>query len=375
MGAEVIRIESMIHLDFARMAPDPLSLVWKGPDKSTTFISGNTNKLSVRLDVSKPKGLEIAKRLIQISDIVTENFTPGVMNRLGLDYETLKNVKADIIMFSSSANGATGPEAHVRGYAPIFTALSGLGEMIGYPDGPPTEVRATRDFTSAMYGFFAIMAALVYRQRTGEGEHIEMSSREAIACTIGDSLMDCIMNGRVQTRTGNWDDIMAPHNCYRCKGEDKWVSVAISNQEEWEALCRTMGNPEWTNEDKFSNEYSRWQNQEELDRNIGEWTINYTYYQVMEMLQKVGVAAIPSLSADDLYADPHLNERKCFQVVEHSEMGAHLIITCPWKFSATPPRVYRDSPLIGQHNDYVYGELLGMSKEEIEQLTEEKILY
>ncbi len=310
-----------------------------------------------------------------MSDIVTENFTPGVMERRGLGYEDLKKLKPDIIMFSSSANGATGPESHIRGYAPIFTALSGLGEMIGYPDGPPTEVRASRDFTSAVYGFFAIMTALMHRQKTGEGQHIEMSSREAIACTIGDSLLDYIMNGRVQSRTGNRDDIMAPHNCYRCKGEDKWVSIAVANEEEWESLCRAMGNPEWTREPRFSDEVSRWHNQEELDKNIEKWTINYTYHEVMETLQKVGVAAVPSYSADDLYANPHLGERESFQVAEHPEMGAHLIITCPWKFSATPPRIYRDSPLLGQHNDYVYRELLGISKEEIERLTKEKVFY
>ena len=168
---------------------------------------------------------------------------------------------------------------------------------------------------------------------------------------------------------------MAPHNCYRCKGEDKWGSIAVATDEEWVALCQAMGNPEWASDGLFSDSSSRWQNQEHLDRLIGEWTINHSHYEVMERLQAHGVAAMPSFSAEELFSDPHLREREIATEVNHPVMGKQVVLNPPWKLSETPARVEKASPLLGEHNEYVFGELLGMPRQEITRLIDEQVIY
>jgi benzylsuccinate CoA-transferase BbsF subunit len=375
MGAEVIKIESRGRADSARMGSITTGQVSNNLDASPVFNNVNLNKLGVSLDLSRPEGLELAKRIVRISDVAAENMRPGAMARLGLSYEALVKVKPDIIMLSSSAFGATGPYREYAGYAPHFSAFSGLAYAAGYPDAEPNILTGSTDIRSATTSAFAILAALNYRQRTGQGQYIDLSSTETLSVLIGEMFMDYTMNHREPSRTGNRDDIMAPHNCYRCKGEDKWISIAVATDQEWEVLCQAMGNPEWARDELFSDAYSRWQNQEHLDRLIGQWTINYSHYEVMERLQASGVAAMPSFSAEELFADPHLRERKVVTEVEHPVLGKQFVFNPPWKFSATPARIERASPTLGQHNEYVFGELLGMSKQEITRLSEDKVIY
>lgn len=261
------------------------------------------------------------------------------------------------------------------GYAPGFACYSGLAHLTGYSDGPPNPMTGSVDLMSATTGTFSVLAALCHRQYTGQGQHIDLSSVESLAVFTGDALMDYIMNGRIQSRRGNQDRIMAPHNCYRCHGDDKWVSIAVSTEEEWHAFCAAIGNPEWASDERFSDAYSRWKNQEELDRLVGEWTINYTHYEVTEILQKAGVAAMPSLSNEEILSDAHFKERNLAVEVEHLVMGKQVVVGPPWRFSETPARVTRSSPLIGEHNEYVFGELLGMSSREMARLIDEEIIY
>jgi benzylsuccinate CoA-transferase BbsF subunit len=374
-GAEVIRIESLRKVDVTRTQRDPITQAPKGLDQVPQFNNINLNKLGIRLNMGMPEGVGLAKRLIETSDVLVENFSAGAIDRLGLGYGVVREIKPDIIMASASGSGSSGPEAGMMGFAPIFVYLSGLAEMGGYPDGPPFEGRTSADAINSYTLFFAIMAALWHRQRTGQGQYIDYSSREGLACIIGDSIMDYTMNGRAQSRNGNLDDIMAPHNCYRCRGDDRWVSIAVSSQEEWLALCRAVGHPEWAEEGKFSDAPSRWQNQEELDRLLEAWTLGHTSYEVMDILQKVGVAAVPSFTAEDLYTDPHLAERGLFEVVEHPALGATPVLGCPWSLSASPARIRRPAPLFGEHNDYVFGELLGLSRGEISRLEEARAIW
>jgi benzylsuccinate CoA-transferase BbsF subunit len=187
--------------------------------------------------------------------------------------------------------------------------------------------------------------------------------------------MDYTMNGRVQSRKGNRDDIMAPHNCYRCRGDDKWVSIAVSTEEEWQAFCKVVGNPDWTRDEKFSDAYGRWKYQEELDKLVTEWTVNYTHYEVTEMMQKAGVAAMPSFSNQEIFSDPHFKERKLAVEVEHPTMGKQVVLGSPWKLSETPAEVTKASPVMGENDEYVFGELLGMPGSEIKQLMEEQVIY
>ena len=374
MGAEVIKVESMVNIDHFRR--EEAAVVFGSARASADcFNSLNANKLSITLNLGTTDGVELAKRLVLLSDVVVDNFRAGIMDKLGLGYPVLKEIKPDIIMLSASSHGSTGPENRYIAYAVTMGALSGLSEITGYAGGPPVIQRSSADLRPGTAAAFAILAALNYREDTGEGQFIDFSAREALSCGIGEVIMDYTMNGRVRTRNGNRDDIMAPHNCYRCKGEDKWVSIAVSSDEEWAALCHTMGNPAWTKEERFGDQLSRWQHQEELDELIEAWTVNHTHYEVMEMLQSVGVAAAPSFSNEELFDNPHCQQRECFTPVQHPEEGELYVLAPPWKFSATPARVTGPAPLLGEHTEYVLGELLGMPEEEISRLVAEKILY
>lgn len=373
MGAEVIKIESRQKLDHVRLRALGFG-VFRGVDWSPFFNDLNMNKMSVTLNLSQPKAVELAKRIVQISDVAVQNMRPGAMDRLGLGYEDLKKVKPDIIYLSSSACGATGPEKGYIGYAPTFGALGGAVHLTGYPDAAPQQMMGAIDLRSAATSAFAILAALCYRQRTGEGQLIDLSSQETISALIGDDIMDYTMNGRNRTRKGNSDEVMAPHNCYRCL-DGKWVTIAIATEEEWKAFCSAIGDPGWTKDHRFSDAYGRQRNQDELDKHVEEWTINHTPYQVMRILQKAGVAAFPCVDSKDLSADRHLKERGMFQRADHPVMGKRIVVAPHWKLSDTPARACRHAPLFGEHNEHVFSELLGMRLEEINELKEKGIIY
>ncbi|MBI2907235.1 MAG: CoA transferase [Chloroflexi bacterium] len=373
LGAEVIKIESMKRLDGTRLRHEG-GITASSVNASQRFNDINLNKLSITLNLRKPEAVEILKRLARVSDVAAENFRAGVINRLGLGYDVLSRERPDIIMLSSSASGQTGPESGHAGYASIFGAMAGLSHMTGYIDGPPMEMRLPMDFISAGAAAFAILAALNYRQRTGEGQFLDLSSREVIACLIGDVLLDAAVNGHNPSRVGNQDEIMAPHNCYPCKGEDRWVSIAVGDDSEWTAFCRAIGNPAWTAQARFSDQLSRWKNQEALDELVGRWTRKYAAHEVMDILQRAGVAAAPSFSADMVYNDPHLKARKCVVQVKHPEIGKQKVLAPPYKMSATPPRVKRHGPLLGEHNEYILCEVLGMGKRELARLIEEEVV-
>jgi len=373
MGAEVLKIESMQRLDHVRARALGFGL-FGGVDRSPFFNDLNLNKLSVTLNLSQPEAVELAKRMVSISDVASQNMRPGAMDRLGLGYEDLRKVKPDIIYLSSSACGATGPDREYIGYAPTFAALGGAVYLCGYPDAPPQGMTGSIDLRSAVASAFAILAALCYRQSTGEGQHIDLSSQEAITVLLGEALMDYTMNRRNQTRKGNHDDAMAPHSCYRCRG-GQWVTIAIATEEEWQTFCSAIGAPEWTKDQNFSDAYSRLKNQDELDRRVEEWTMNHTPYQVMEILQQAGVAAVPSFDSELLFTDPHLRERGLFEEVDHPLMGKRVVISPPWKLSDAPTPPSHHAPLMGEHNEYVFGELLGLSLKEIAELQERGIIY
>jgi benzylsuccinate CoA-transferase BbsF subunit len=373
LGAEVIKIESSKRPDHARIRSLTLGLSTKHLDNSPVFNDLNLNKMSLALDLRKPKAIDIANKLVAVSDVVTENYRPGVMDKLGLGYDVLKTIKPDIIMLSSSALGSEGPESGYAGFAPTFAALGGAAHLTGYPDKRPVPLMGSSDLRSASTSAFAILVALYHRARTGEGQYIDLSSTETIAINISDAILDYMMNGRVAMRKGNRDAALAPHNVYPCKN-DRWVSIVIANEDEWAAFCAALCNPPWAQDERFSDAYRRWCNQEELDKLIGEWTVNYTHYEAMELLQKAGVAAVAALQGVELYSDPHLKERNVSVEVVHPNIGRRVALGPPWKFSATPARVKHCGPLLGEHTEYVLGKLLGMSQGEIAALREEGVL-
>lgn len=375
LGAEVIKVESRQRVDHSRMLSFSTGKKFSNPDQSSVFNTLNLNKLSVTLNLKEKRAVEIAGQLAGLSDVVMENMRPGVIARLGLGYEALREIRPDLIYISSSACGQTGPEREYIGYAPTFAALGGVCHITGYPDWPPSNFMGAIDLRSATTSAFAILAALCYRQRTGEGQYIDLASQETIAVLTGDALMDYIMNQRVPTRKGNQDEIFAPHNCYPCRGEDKWISIAVTTEEEWASLCRVMDRPDLVDDERFVNMAGRRRNLEELDRIISEWTGDRDYYGVMEDLQRAGVAAAPSLSGEGLFKDPHVRERGVFVHVDHPELEKDWVLAPPWRLSETPAGIHRHAPAIGEHNDPVFHDLLGMSQEEIDDLKEKKVIY
>ncbi|MBI4308300.1 MAG: CoA transferase [Chloroflexi bacterium] len=364
LGAEVIRIESKRRVDFLRRRYPP------------NFNDLNLNKLSATLDLTQPQAVALAKRIVAVSDVVVDSFRPRVMPKLGLSYADLRKVRPDVIYCALSGFGGAGPEANFATYAAIFSAMGGLAHITGWPDGIPTELRGTIDLTTAMGVAFAILPALVHRKRTGQGQHIDLSARELFTCHMGETVLDYTMNGREQGRTGNADPVMAPHGVYPCKGEPPaWVSVAVATDEEFRALSQALGQPALADDPRFRNGPDRWKNQEALDAIIADWTKDCTDYEVTETLQKVGVAAFPVMSGKEVWEDPHLRERRLYTQVEHAELGRRWVVRPPWRFNLTPPETRRAAPLMGEHNAYVFGEVLGMEEGDIKRLEAERAIY
>ena len=375
LGAEVIKVESRQRPDHSRMLSFTTGKEFETLNESEVFNNLNLNKHSVSLNLKKPKAVEIARKLISVSDVVMENMRPGVVPKLGLGYDVAKEIKPDIIYLSSSACGQTGPDRTYVGYAPTFAALAGLPHITGYEDWPPSNFMGSIDLRSACTSAFAILAALYYHQQTGEGQYIDLASQEAIATFAGDIFLDYVLNNRVAVRKGNKDDMMAPHNCYRCKGEDKWISIVVAFQDEWEALCKAMGKPELIEDNRFKDLPARKANEEELDKIITQWTIHQGDYEIMEKLQQAGVAATPSLSSEALFNDPHLKERNVFRQVQHPVIGKNWVIGPPWRLTETPATFRTYGPLLGEHTNEIFTAYLGMSIDEIEKLKEEQVIY
>jgi len=373
LGAEVIKVETRNRIDSMRLSPDNLD---REPDRDPWFHSGVRNQLSISIDMDQPQAIPVLKDLIRISDVVVENFSPRVMTEHGLDYKSLAETNPGIIMVSLPAAGQYGPLRDAQTYGPSLTGLAGVDSMVGYYGERALGLQqAYADVNSALHGAFAALAALYYRQRTGKGQYIDLAQLEAVISIAGEAIMEYIMNGRVLGTLGNRHPTMCPHNNYRCKGEDKWVSIAVKTEEEWKGFCQAMGNPPWTKEEKFADRYSRLRNQEELDRLISQWTINYTDYEVTDILQKSGVAAAPCLDTEGRFFDPHLQERQTYLEVEHPTTGVDWVANTTWRLSENPTEIRYRSPLLGEHNSYVFKELLGMPEEEITRLEAEKVLY
>ena len=367
MGAEVIKIET---------GSRTVSAPRQTAGSPVVASSGrNASKKSLTLNLKDPRGTEITKSLVRISHIVVENFATGVMERLGLGYEDLRKVKPDIIMLSSTGLGRTGPLKNIIGFGSEFSNFAGLSYLTSYKDGLPGLVGSQwTDHLTGMTLSFSLLAALHHSQETGEGQNIQVSMAEAAIATIPEHVMDLTVNGRHPGPLENREAGKAPHNVYRCQGFDRWVAIAVTNEEEWNALCRAMGHPEWAADERFADPASRWRNQEELDRLVTRWTLQRTDYEAMHVLQGAGVAAGPVLNAEGLANDPHLKERGCFITIGQEEGSPEPHIAHPWRSSDVPQPLYKPAPKLGEDNEYVLKELLGVSDERIKELQADGVL-
>ncbi|MBI3953348.1 MAG: CoA transferase [Chloroflexi bacterium] len=374
-GAEVINVEAWPRTSNMRSQPPFKGGAVSIPNGSGWWSTNQRNKLSCTLDLKRPEGLALAKRLVAISDVAIENFAPGVLERLGLGYEELRRVRPDIILVSMSGFGGSGPHSSYVAYGNHLAMAAGLAHISGFPGGNPAQVTIPYgDPIGGLTGALAALAALQHRTVTGQGQYIDVSQHEALASLVPEPLLDYALNGRVMGRRGNRDDDLAPHGCYPCKEENTWVTIAAASDGEWLALCRALGDPEWARDSRFEDSHGRWLASVELDARLEEWTRPRTAEEAATLLQQHGVAAAPSHSGASILADPHLRARRFFVRDESPEVAGKLMQGPAWKMSATPGRVRRGAPLLGRDNDYVLRRLLGLSAREIAALREEKVV-
>jgi benzylsuccinate CoA-transferase BbsF subunit len=373
-GASAVHVESRLRPDVTRTA-GPFKDNTREPDHSAWFPAYHYGEYGVTLNLGHPTGKDIALKLIKWADIVAEAFRPGVMKRLGFDYESVRKVKPDIIYFSTSAQGQYGPHADYRGYGFAMSALAGVFHLTGGPDRDPAIVDvAYNDFIAPHYGGAILVAALDYHRRTGKGQHIDLSQLECGAHFIAPVIMDYSVNKRVWNRDGNRCPHAAPHNAYRCQGTERWVAIAVTNDEEWEVFKRVIGQPAWTREPRFAALTGRKENEDELNRLVEEWTIDYSAEEVMTLMQQAGVAAGVVQNHEDLLDDPQMKHRGHFVVLDHEVVGPQHYDSDAYRLSKTPSEVRWAGFVFGQHNEYVFKELLGMSDGEIAEATAEGAL-
>ncbi|WP_353476059.1 CoA transferase (plasmid) [Salipiger sp. H15] len=370
LGAECIKIESALRPDIFRKPHQVYGRA--GP---ATFDQVASNKLSVRLNLKHPEGVALARRLVAVSDVAAESFRAGVMERLGLGYAALREVRDDIVMTSVSSSGQSGPDSHFAGYAPLFGAWGGLGYLSGYEDGPPVEMRHVMDHSVGMNAALATMAALHRRRRTGQGCHVDVAAREVASALAGEALT-AASAGVVPRRLGNADPQRAPHGLYRTRREDRWLAIAVSSDLEWAALARLMGRAALAEDPRYATAAARVAARAELDAIVAAWAELVEAEQAAEALQRAGIAAHVSWRAKDIAADPHMRARGAVVEVTETDGRARKAVGFPAMFSASDgPGIERGTPALGEHEDQVYGEMLGLGRAERARLEEERVIY
>ena len=376
LGAEVIRVESNTRLELGRSGLGGGADGVAGPNRSAVWNCLNHSKRGVTLNIRNPEAQELVKEIVAVSDVVMENFSTGVLDRLGLGYDDLRKVRPDLIMLSGSSMGTFGPDREATGFGPNVCSYAGQPSVTGYEGGRPQNLGGNwPDYLVGTMMVHSVLSALWHRDKTGEGQRIEAAMAEVVSGMLPEAFLDYTMNGRVAERIGNRDPNMAPHNVYRCEGDDQWVAIAVQSDEEWATLCRIMGSPELSSDIRFSSLDARKENEDELDRIVGNWAINRPPMEVAELLQSEGVAAGPIMDAVALLGDPHFRERGIIIEMDHTEVGTREVAGLPIRFSDIERPAYYSAPLVGEHNDAVVGRLLGYDEAELERLKESKAIY
>ncbi len=373
-GATVVRVESKSRLETLRIA-QPFKDGVAGVNRSGYFSNLNVGKLGIAVNMARPGATELMKRLVAWADLVTENFTPGTLERWGLGYEELRLVKPDIILFSASMLGHGGPHSRQPGFGPVLTSLAGLSNITGWPERPPNPpYGAYTDFLLPHLGIAAITAALDHRRRTGQGLHLDLSQLEGSLQYLAPTLLDYQANGRVQERGGNTEPAMAPHGAYPCAGDDRWCAIACETDAQWRALCGVLDSPGLASEPRYATLEARKATETELNALVGAWTSSRDAYDVMERCQAAGVPAGVVQTCEDLFSDPQLRHRGHFVYLDHPEMGVHATDGNCFTLSESPAEYQRPAPLLGQHTHQVCREVLGMGDDEIAELEAQGVL-
>ncbi len=371
-GATVIRIETS-HRPCTMRSSAPYKDNKPGLNRGGYFTYYNGNILSFAINMNHPKAAGIARKLVAWCDVFMENYTPGVIEKWGLDYDSLKKIKPDIIMLRQSGYGSWGPYKNLPAFGMVLVPIAGLPNFIGWPgkEPLPVGVSAYTDCISPRFASAALIAALDHRNKTGKGQLIDVSQFEAAISFILPGLLEYVATGEEPERIGNSSPYAAPHGVYPCRGDDRWCAIAVTTEAEWRTFCREIGRPELVKDRRFNSLENRKKNEAALNKLVGEWTENQTPEDVMTRLQKVGVAAGVVQNAADTYKDPQLRQRNIYWPMQHAEMGEFTHLGESFMLSKTPAQAYSPSPLLGEHTEQVCTEMLGMSDEEFVSLMQE----
>lgn len=374
LGAEVIKIQAHTRMDvMAGHGPFPENLpgerAW---DRVGSLNTVNRGKLGLSLDLTRPEAIEVFRRLVKKSDVLAESFTPRVMKKLGLDYKALCEIRPDLVMLSNTGYGHSGPWHEYGSVATSLEATTGMCWLSGYEDGPPSKIgQSYTDFVACWNAVYAMLLALYRRRRTGRGQWIDLSMYQAGAATIGPQIMDYFANGRVAGRMGNRHPAMAPHNVYRCAGEDRWVAIAIDSDESWRELQKQMGNPAWAADAGLAAAAGRLAREKHVDNQLSAWTATQAAEALAARLQAAGIVAAVVEDGRDLLHDEQLRSRNFLEPVAHapsSGIGVRRTIGRPWKMSGAELAITRPAPQLGEHNREVLTGLLGYSEAEVDAM-------
>jgi benzylsuccinate CoA-transferase BbsF subunit len=373
-GATVIRVESSVRPDFLRL----LHLTKDNPhglDGAPMFVLMNPNKRSVSIDLSKPEGVEVVKRLVRWSDVVSENFSPRAMTKWGLGYDSLREVRPDLVMLSSCLFGQTGPQRMYPGFGGQGSAIAGFNHLTGWPDRAAVGPYGTiTDSLSPRYVALLITLALRHRARTGAGQHIDVSQIETGVYSLSEMIVRCSARGEVMKRAGNASEVDAPHGIYPCRGEERWIALAISSDAEWRLLRRVMSNPAFSQDPRFAAAAGRLEHRDELDGYLARWTQEQDAFELMHRLQGEGLEAGVVQNLDELGRDPQLEHRGHFQTLRHAHLGELRFEHYGIRLSESPPELRSPGPNLGEHNREVLEGMLGYGAEEIEGLVAAGVL-
>lgn len=371
-GAEVIRIESSQRVDVLRNNQPMVN--GAGADNCAYYANFNMGKLGVTLNLRHPEGVRLAKALVATCDAAVENFTPGTMERLGLGYESLREVRPDLIMLSMGLAGQTGPERSYKGFGTVIQAAAGITHLTGWPDRAPVGTGvAYTDFFASPLAAAALLTALDQRRRTGRGISIDLSQQEASLYALDAALLDQTVNGVTETRAGNRHPSASPHGVYPCLGEDRWLAITVFNDAHWNALIEVMGRPAWALEPRFATLLGRKANEDELDALLYDWTAAQDAQDAMRCLQSAGVPAGAVQDSADLSRDPELLYRGHFLPMQHPTIGDFPWDALPYRIDGAAPLPSGPSPTLGQDNRRVFEDLIGLSSAEYEALDQEGV--
>lgn len=383
LGAQVIRIEDPVRQgrwDLLR-GLEPFVDERRGIDLGAGFNNHNVEKLGVTLNLRSERGRELFAALVEISDAVTENFAAGVLARLGFSYDALKALRSDIVYVSNSGFGYRGPYREFKSWGPIVQAVCGLTFSSGLPDRDPAGWGFSyMDHQGANFMAIATLAALIHRNRTGEGQWVDMACTDAGATLCGPALLDYTVNGRPLRRQGMPDSNRsqspqrAPHNIYPARGEDEWLAIACRDDSDWQALAAVIDEP-WTRRVDFSELAGRLAQQDELDALVGRYSRRRDRFELAARLRDAGVpASAVQTPAERIEDDPGTQAFGLWPTVTHTKMGRVRVDGLPFHMSETDWRIERGGPCLGEHNDYVFGELLGLASDELVELRESGVL-